>query len=466
MFDSVFFWIVVLAAMAFAGLVSWIVAGVVQRRDLLDAQKRAAYAEAQLAGMDDQLQAREQALEEVRGHASELHAQNSGLQARLQAQKEQVEQQAKTLSDVRAELEREMKLLAQQALQSNQQSFIAMANQVFEKHRVAAAGDLNQKKDSIAALLKPLGETVQRYQKEQREVYGNLSQEVKSLAAQSASAASETSKLVNALRAAPKTRGRWGEHQLRNVLELAGMAEHVDFETEKTLHAVDGNLRPDAIIRLPGERFIVVDAKTSLSGYLEALETDDPSAQEACFAKHAREIRTHMRGLAEKKYWTALPFTPDFVAMFIPGENFFAAAAERDPTLFEDAVAKKVLIVTPTTLVALSKAIAYGWRQETMARNAAEIAETGQELYKRLANLGQKVGDLGDALNQSVNRYNGFIGTLEAQVMPQARRFNELQVEGSQDPLPKLEGLDSNVREPKRDKDLQFDFDVPPKQVQ
>ena len=183
-------------------------------------------------------------------------------------------------------------------------------------------------------------------------------------------------------------------------------------------------------------------------------------------AKHAKEIRTHMRGLAEKKYWTALPFTPDFVAMFIPGENFFAAAAERDPTLFEDAVAKKVLIVTPTTLVALSKAIAYGWRQEVMSKNATEIAETGQELYKRLANLGQRVTDLGDALTQSVNRYNGFIGTLEGQVMPQARKFNDLQVEGSQDPLPKLEVLDADPREPKRGRDLLFDFDVPPKQVQ
>ena len=244
------------------------------------------------------------------------------------------------------------------------------------------------------------------------------------------------------------------------------MAEHVDFETEKTLEGMEGKVRPDAVIRLPGERFIVVDAKTSLAGYLEALETDDPNVQEAALAKHAREIRTHMRGLAEKKYWSALPFTPDFVAMFIPGENFFAAAAERDPTLFEDAVAKKVLIVTPTTLVALSKAIAYGWRQEVMSQNASEIAETGQELYKRLANLGQRVSDLGDALTQSVNRYNGFIGTLEGQVMPQARKFNDLQVEGSQDPLPKLDVLDADPREPKRGRDLLFDFDVPPKQVQ
>ena len=163
---------------------------------------------------------------------------------------------------------------------------------------------------------------------------------------------------------------------MRNVLELAGMAEHVDFETEKTLHAVDGNLRPDAIIRLPGERFIVVDAKTSLSGYLEALRPMIHRCRRPAFPNtRARSVLCAV--WRKKKYWTALPFTPDFVAMFIPGENFFAAAAERDPTLFEDAVAKKVLIVTPTTLVALSKAIAYGWRQETMARNAAEIAETG-----------------------------------------------------------------------------------------
>jgi DNA recombination protein RmuC len=459
-------WVLIAVPMLLAALFGWVCAGLWQRGTLHEAQRAAATADAQLAAVREQLVQREAQANELRDGTTDLAAENSALRARLEAQASQFAQQAKTLGDVRGELEKEMKLLAQQALQSNQQNFITMANQVFEKHRTAASGDLAQKKESIAAMLKPLGETVARYQKEQREAYGNLSQEVQSLARQSATAASATGKLVNALRASPKTRGRWGEHQLKTVLELAGMSEHVDFETEKTLQGMEGTVRPDAVIRLPGERFIVVDAKTSLSGYLEALETDDPALQDAALLKHAKEIRSHMRGLAEKKYWTALPFTPDFVAMFIPGENFFAAAAERDPTLFEDAVAKKVLIVTPTTLVALSKAIAYGWRQETMSKNAAEIAETGQELYKRLANLGQRVSDLGDALTQSVNRYNGFIGTLEGQVMPQARKFNDLQVEGSQDPLPKLEVLDADPRDPKRGRDLQFDFDVPPKQVQ
>jgi len=438
-------WVLIAMLMALATLFGWVMAGLWQRGGLQEAQRTAAYADAQLEAVREQLAAKDMLLGEMRDGSTDLAAENSALKARLEAQSSQ---------------------FAQQALQSNQQSFITMANQVFEKHRTAASGDLAQKKDTIAAMLKPLGETVARYQKEQREAYGNLSQEVQSLARQSASAASATGKLVNALRASPKTRGRWGEHQLKTVLELAGMSEHVDFETEKSLKGMDGTVRPDAVIRLPGERFIVVDAKTSLSGYLEALETDDPALQDAALLKHAKEIRTHMRGLAEKKYWTALPFTPDFVAMFIPGENFFAAAAERDPTLFEDAVAKKVLIVTPTTLVALSKAIAYGWRQETMSKNAAEIAETGQELYKRLANLGQRVADLGDSLTQSVSRYNGFIGTLETQVMPQARKFNDLQVEGSQDPLPKLEVLDADPREPRAGRDLLFDFDVAPKQVQ
>jgi DNA recombination protein RmuC len=459
-------WVLIAMLMALATLFGWVMAGLWQRGGLQEAQRTAAYADAQLEAVRQQLAAKDMLLGEMRDGSTDLATENSALKARLEAQSSQFAQQAKTLNDLRSELEKEMKLMAQQALQSNQQSFITMANQVFEKHRTAASGDLAQKKDTIAAMLKPLGETVARYQKEQREAYGNLSQEVQSLARQSASAASATGKLVNALRASPKTRGRWGEHQLKTVLELAGMSEHVDFETEKSLKGMDGTVRPDAVIRLPGERFIVVDAKTSLSGYLEALETDDPALQDAALLKHAKEIRTHMRGLAEKKYWTALPFTPDFVAMFIPGENFFAAAAERDPTLFEDAVAKKVLIVTPTTLVALSKAIAYGWRQETMSKNAAEIAETGQELYKRLANLGQRVADLGDSLTQSVSRYNGFIGTLETQVMPQARKFNDLQVEGSQDPLPKLEVLDADPREPRAGRDLLFDFDVAPKQVQ
>jgi DNA recombination protein RmuC len=274
-----------------------------------------------------------------------------------------------------------------------------------------------------------------------------LSEEMKSLVQMQADASAQTRKLVNALQAAPKTRGRWGEHQLHNVMELSGMSAHVDFLPEQTIAGDDGRLRPDVIIRLPGDRRIVVDAKTSMAGYLDAVEAVDDETREAHLAAHARQLRTHMRQLASKQYWDALPCTPDFVAMFIPGENFYAAAIERDPLLFENAIENKVLIVTPTTLIALAKAIAIGWRQEKIAENARHIGELGRELYRRLATMGNHVAGVGAGLDGAVKRYNDLVGSLESRVMPQARRFTELEVEGTREPLPELRPVDTLTRE-------------------
>ncbi|HTZ36641.1 MAG TPA: DNA recombination protein RmuC [Stellaceae bacterium] len=357
------------------------------------------------------------------------------------------------LTRLRGDFEQTMKGLAADALEGSQTSFLQLAEQVFARHKEGADKTLADRRNEIALLLEPINKSLEEYRKGLGEIevarakaYGGLSEEVKALVQMQADASLQTRKLVNALQAAPKTRGRWGEHQLRNVMELAGMAAHVDFLPEQTIAGDDGRLRPDVIIRLPGGRRIVVDAKTSMVAYLDAVEAADDEAREARLQAHARQLRTHMRLLSGKAYWDALPCTPDFVAMFIPGENFYAAAIERDPALFEDAIASKVLIVTPTTLIALAKAIAVGWRQEDLAQNAARIGELGRELYRRLATMGEHAGRLGAGLEAAVRHYNNFVGSLEGRVMVQARKFNELNLDGAQEPLAELRGVETQVR--------------------
>jgi DNA recombination protein RmuC len=264
----------------------------------------------------------------------------------------------------------------------------------------------------------------------------------------------ETAKLVNALRAAPKTRGRWGEQTLRNVLELSGLSAYCDFSTEKSFGREEGTARPDVIVRLPGGRSIVVDAKTSLSAYLDAVDAVEDSERERQLALHAAQLRAHVKALAGKSYRDLLP-TPDFVVMFVPGDNFYAAAAERDPSLFEDAAALGIVIVTPATLIALAKAVAFGWRQEKVADNARRVHELGRELYRRLRKMAGHIARCGDALDCSVQHYNQLIGSLEHSVMPQARRFNELEVEGTAGELPLLRQIEVQTRVLRPDQGLQ-----------
>jgi DNA recombination protein RmuC len=236
-----------------------------------------------------------------------------------------------------------------------------------------------------------------------------------------------TQNLLTALRASPKMRGRWGEQTLRNVLELAGLAPHVDFvEQVSTTDGEGARLRPDVVINLPGGRCIVVDSKVALSGYLDAMEAPDDAAREAQLKKHAAELRGHVKNLASKDYWKHVPATADFVVLFVPGENFLAAAAERDPNLFDDAFAQKVIITTPSTMVALAKSVAYGWRQEQSAKNAQEIAELGRDLFRRMAVMVDHMGKVGDSIGKSVKSYNEMIGSVESRVLPQARKFKEL----------------------------------------
>jgi DNA recombination protein RmuC len=357
------------------------------------------------------------------------------------------------LTELRSEIETKLQALAAAALRDSNQSFLSLAGEVLDKHHQTAATLLGDKEKAIESLLAPINASLAEYRKGLSDIekareaaYGGLAAHLQEVARAQGEVSRETRKLVTALQAAPKTRGRWGEQQLHNVLELAGMTPYIDFETERTLGSDDTRLRPDVIIRLPGDRRIIVDAKTSMAAYLDAVEATEDHERQAHLDGHARQLRTHMKQLAAKSYWDALPFTPDFVVMFIPGENFFAAAIERDPQLFEDAIAERVLIVTPTTLIALAKAIAFGWRQEKVAENARKVAELGRDLYRRLAVMGGHVVNLGKGLDGAVKHYNSFVGSLEGRVMTQARKFNELEVEGTRESLPELKPVELEAR--------------------
>jgi DNA recombination protein RmuC len=294
-------------------------------------------------------------------------------------------------------------------------------------------------------------DAIQTVQAEDR---AGLTEQVRAIAESLKETRDATGRLTLALRASPKTRGRWGEEQLRNILELSGLSAFADF-TEQSSHAGEaGVLRPDVVIRLPGERSIVIDSKVALDAYLASVDAPDEAAREALLVKHAGQLKTHVMQLASKAYQAHVPASADFVAMFVPGENFFAAAAERDPDLFQDALARKVVIVTPATLFALAKAVAFGWRQAEAERNAREIAALGKELFKRLADMGEGLDGLGRKIEQTVKAYNGLVGTVEGRVLPHARRFRDLEAAAPERPMEEVPAIELAVRAPKASEEL------------
>jgi DNA recombination protein RmuC len=320
--------------------------------------------------------------------------------------------------------------------------------------RFEAQEKLSQAK--LEAQLKPVAETLAKFQAQARaaekaraEETGGLKRQIEQLLTASVATQEEARKLSAALRRGAGVQGRWGEQTLRNVLEAAGLARRFDFLEQMSLETDEGRRRPDVAVRLPGQAVFVIDAKCSLNAFLEAQDAPDEPAREAAMLRHAQSIRAHIASLSAKAYWDQFKAegSPDFVAMFVPGDSFLAAALERAPDLMTEAMDRRVLLVTPTTLFALCKAVAYGWRVEDQAKNADRIATLGRELYKRIAVMGEHALKLGRALDGSVRAYNQFAASLETQVMTQARRFEELQVEHEARPVPELTQIDAGVRE-------------------
>jgi DNA recombination protein RmuC len=305
----------------------------------------------------------------------------------------------------------------------------------------------------LEAQLKPVAETLEKVQAHVAAAEtaraadtGGLKVQIEQLLAASAATQEEARKLSTALRRGAGVQGRWGEQILRNVLEMAGLASPRDFEEQLHIATSEGAQRPDVVVRLPGGGLFVIDAKCSLTAFMEAQDAADEAAREACYLRHAQSLRTHVNGLAAKAYWDKLEVSPDFVAMFVPGDGFLAAALERAPDLMAQGLEKRVILVTPTTLFALCKAVAYGWRVEEQHVNARQIAELGRELYKRLSVMGDHAAAMGRALGTAVGKYNDFVGSLESQVLTQARRFEDLKADHPSAKIKDLSGLEGAVR--------------------
>ena len=397
------------------------------------------------------------------GRLSALRSQQTaaaaGADAELTRLRSLLDQQRATAADRQATHDEARQLaagvfaeLSTKALEQNNAQFLALADARLREARQAAQGDLDHRRQAIEQLLSPLADQLGRYEQglrllelERQRAYTGLSEQVRQLSESQEKLQSETRNLVTALRS-PATRGRWGEMQLRRVVEMAGMVEHCDFDEQVHTVGEDGRLRPDMVVHLPGAKRVVVDAKVPMQAFLDATDATDESSRQTHLVSHARQLRTHVDALSKKGYWKQFDDSAELVVAFIPGDPLLAAALEHDPSLLEHAVTNQVLLATPTTLIGLLRAVAYGWQQDALAENAREVQQIGRELYKRMATFGEHMARTGRSLNGAVDAYNKAVGSLERSVLPGARRFQDLGVGGSDKDVPLLEPLEARAR--------------------
>ena len=381
----------------------------------------------------------ERGLESTQARLAQQQVENAALlsakataEATLESERRSTKEKLDLLVGAGEEMKAQFSALATAALESSNATFLQLAKSTLEKYQSEAKGELEKREKAVETLIKPISESlmqvdenVRELEKSRAEAYGSLRSQVASLLETQKALQSETGNLVKALRE-PQARGRWGELQLRRCLELAGMLDYCDFVEQVTAMGEDGRRRPDVVVRLPGEKNIVIDSKAPITAYLAALEATDEPSRNARLVDHARQVRQHVDSLSAKSYWSQFQPTPDFVVLFLPGEVFFRAAMDVDAELIEYAVARKVMVTSPITLISLLRAVAYGWNQQNLAESARKISEAGKQLYDRLCVMTAHMDNLGKRLDGTVKSYNEMLSSMEKRVFPAGRRMAEL----------------------------------------
>lgn len=434
-------------------------------RDLAANTTELARTQAKLSTLDEQLasvqaerlserQRSEQRISALSQQVQNQAAEQAELQERLAQERRAAAEKLALIDQAQTQLQQAFQALSADALRANNESFLKLAQENLARFQSVAAQDLSKRQEAIVQLTQPIRERLEQFdvklnslEQARTNAYGAMNQQITDLLQiHLPKLHRETADLVRALRQ-PQTRGRWGEVQLKRVVELAGMLEHCDFEEQVSQSDAGNRLRPDMIVHLPGGRQVVVDAKAPLNAYLKAMEAPSDEARTAALQDHARQVRTHITQLSKKEYFDQFSPTPEFVVLFVPGEVFFSAALMQDPTLIEFGAEKRVIPASPTTLIALLKAVSYGWRQEALAKNAQEMAELGRDLYERMSTLASHWQKVGRHLDQAVNAFNQSVGSLEGRVLPTARKFRDLgAVRSDKDDLPELSPLTTETR--------------------
>lgn len=370
---------------------------------------------------------------------------------RLEASQKNLEEQKALIEAMKKDMTDTFNALSSAALKSSSEDFLRLASEHLGRIVSDTKGRLGEHQAAMDGMIKPLNEALKRYEEHIRameegrhKAYGSLEEQLRTLSSTQEQLQRETSNLVSALRR-PQVRGRWGEVTLRRVAELSGMSMHCDFTEQQSVDTEKGRVRPDMIVHLPLDREIVVDSKVSLEAYLDAASASSEEERKSKMEKHAQQVRAHMNRLASKEYWSQFKQSPEFVVLFIPGESFLSSALDVDNTLIEDGIQKRVIIATPTTFIALLRAIAYGWRQEQVTKNAQQISMLGKELYERISTMVRYLDDLGSAIGKAMDTYNRLIGSMELRVLPSVRKLKELGVTSAQE-IPSIEPIDQKPR--------------------
>jgi DNA recombination protein RmuC len=423
-------------------------------RELSREIERRSAAEASLARMEELKGENAKLAEDLKAalaRNAELGSTLAELRTTLEEERKATQEKLALLENAKTALADAFKALSSDALNRNNDAFLQLAKQALEKYQETAKGDLEKRNQAIGELVKPIRESLDKVdvkirdlEKARIEAYQEIKGQIRTLTETEKELRAETGNLVKALRA-PQVRGRWGEMQLRRVVEIAGMVNYCDFNEQPTVESDGGRQRPDMLVHLPAGRQIVVDSKVPMDAFLEAVHATDEKRRLHYLQEHARQLRDHVKQLTAKAYWEKFEQTPEFVVLFLPGESFFSAALEQDPSLLEEG-GRHVILATPTTLIGLLRAVAYGWREDALAANAREISQLGIQLYDRISTFGQHLNNLGNRLRSSVETYNDAVGSLERSVLPGARRFRDLGAASSDKEIKELSAVDSVPR--------------------